>query len=128
MRLRLTVAVLLGGLILAGTAGGYALGRVVALHPGDTGSFVPVGAAAGWWCHYFQPSAKVAGGRSYVSCIVGDQTPTVRLLAPSKSPLSVEVDATVGATHVRKVRRRLCAEPGRCYFEDTYTFSGGAGG
>jgi hypothetical protein len=115
MRTRLILFAAAGAMMLAGTAGGYAVGRIVTLRHGDTASFTN-----GWWCSYVRASA--------IHCIVGDQTPDVDLLSRSKGSLTVKVRATVGVTHVRRLRRHICAEPDRCWYEDTYNFSGGAGG
>jgi hypothetical protein len=116
MQIRLTVLAGIGVLTLAATAGGYALGRDVAIRPSDTATF-----GQGWRCHYPR--------KGDVDCHTGDATPYVQLLTQTLAgPLTLKVRATVGSTHVRKVRRRVCREPTRCWYEDTYTFSGGAGG
>ena len=128
MKGKLAVTGVVAGLVLAGTAGGYSLGRHVPLYPGDTATFAPRGQQpGGWWCHYFGTKERGSGGRSHVSCAVGDQTPNVSMLFGRKL-LTVEVVASAEHTRVSKVRKRVCAEPGRCFFQDTYTFAGGAGG
>ena len=114
MRLRLILAALIGAAALAGSAGGYIVGRVVTLRPGDTASF-----KGGWSCGYFRASE--------VHCIVGDQTPDVELVTPGRGPLTVKVTASDRYTRVRVVRHRLRGESGY-YYESTYIFNGGAGG
>src|SRR5262245_5278941 len=108
------VAVAFGVAVVVAPAGGRVEDRVVTLRPGDVASFGGV-----WRCGY----AKT----TFIHCGVGDQTPDVELRNP-QGPLVVKVTASVGYTRVTKVRHHVCADPGRCRYEDTYIFSGGAGG
>ncbi len=113
-----SVVAVVATLTLAGSAGGYVVGRVFSLKSGDTAAF-----DNGWRCHYGYPR------KGDIDCFVGDTTPGVQLLGPTRrGPLSLRVRATVGSTHVSRVRKRICAEPKRCWNEDIYTFRGGAGG
>jgi hypothetical protein len=112
-------------LVLVSTVEAYALGRELTVRPGDSASFTYRG-QLGWWCHKYAARERWSGGRSHVFCVVGDQTPNVSLLFGRKA-LTVEVEASAEHTRVRKIRRRVCAEPGRCWFQDTWRFSGGAG-
>jgi len=126
---KLALASVVAGLVLAVTAAGYSFGRQVALYPGDSASFTPRGQqpGGGWNCHYFGAKERGSGGRSHVSCGAGDQTPSVSMLL-GRRLLTVEVVASAEHTRVTKIRKRLCPEPGRCFFQDTYRFAGGAGG
>jgi hypothetical protein len=81
MRVRLILATLIGGLLLAGSAGGFIAGRIFTVRPGDRADFNNVRQSA-WQCF---------NHGSAVTCRGGDAFPYVDLTSTNPGGVTVIV-------------------------------------
>jgi hypothetical protein len=107
MRVRSMLVTLIGGLVAAASAGGYAAGRVLTVQPGDRATFVP----SRWTC---------VNRGAVVVCRNGNSLPYVELARTNAGLTVLAHTVAGGGVRVRVVHHPAILHP---YDEIVYAFS-----